>query len=242
MTAVIRSELLRSVSGFSVLAIFLVAVLLPVYVLCSDGSHFDLAGLEPAAATLQVLQPLAWTALSAAFVGAYTVTREYYYGSMDRTLVAVGFRRAFAGKLVAGALVAVGTSLVICVLWTAAAAILLIREGQSFVLGDDAWGMYGGALVGAVLGALLGGAIGWITRNYYVTAAILLAYPLTVEFALLRTAPEVARYSPGLVLAAIGAPAYQGRLLDLLPALGVALVWTGGLVGIAWARGRRAVA
>lgn len=239
MTTTIRSELLRAVSGFSVLAVYLVALLLPVFVLVSDGSRFDLAGLDSAVATARLLEPLAWTALSAAFVGAYGVTRECYYGSMERTLTGVGFARAFAGKLIAGAVVAVVLSVCIFVLWTAGVSVILTQDGLSLALTPDAWRIYAGAVLGAVLGASMGAAIGWITRNYYITAAIVLVLPMVVELALLRTAPELARFSPGLALAALSVPGYQDTLLEFVPAFGIALAWTAGLVTVAWIRGRR---
>lgn len=242
MKGTIRSEALRSVSGSSILAVYLVAVLMPVFVLFSDGSRFDLVGLDSAAATALLLQPLAWSAISAAFVGAYGVTRECYYGSMDRTLTGVGFPRAFSGKLVAGAVVAVALSVCIFVVWTVGVSVFLSQNGLTLALTVEAWRIYAGAVVGVVLGAFIGGAIGWITRNYYVTAAIVLVLPMAAEFALLRTAPELAKFSPGLALAALSVPGYQDRLLEFAPALGIALAWAVGLVAAAWAMGRRKVA
>lgn len=239
MRSTIQSEALRCVSGLSLLAVYLVAFLLPAFVLFSDGSRLDVAGLDPAAATTRLLEPLAWSAVSAAFVGAYGVTREYYYGSMDRTLTSVGFRRAFAGKLVAGVLVALALSVGLFVVWTTGVAVFLSRSGLSLTLTPDGWRLCAGALVGGVLGALIGGAIGWITRNYYVTAVLVLVLPMVGELALLRTVPEVAKFSPGLALAALGVPGYQGRLLEFGPALVVALAWTAGLVAVAWTGGRR---
>lgn len=242
MRETVRSEALRSVSGSSILAVYLVAVLMPVFVLFSDGSRFDLAGVDPAVATALLLEPLAWSAISAAFVGAYGVTRECYYGSMDRTLTGVGFPRAFSGKIVAGAVVAVALSVCIFVVWTVGVSVLLAQNGSTLALTGSAWRIYAGALVGVVLGAFIGGAIGWITRNYYVTAAIILVLPMVVEFALLRTAPELAKFSPGLVLAALGVPGYQDRLLEFVPALCLAVAWAAGLVAAAWGMGRRKVA
>lgn len=242
MRGVIRSEVLRSMSGLSILAVYFVALLLPVFVLFSDGSRFDLAGLDSGAATLRLLEPLAWSGVSGAFVGAYGVTREYYYASMDRTLTGVGFRRAFSGKLVAAIVIAVVLSVGIFAVWTVGISFVLSEEGLSLALTQDAWRLYAGALAGAVLGALIGGAIGWITRNYYLTAALVLVFPMAVEFALLRTAPEVARFSPGLAIAALSIPGYQERLLGFLPALGVCLAWTVGLVAVAWLRRRRGAA
>jgi len=242
MTGVIRAEVLRLFSGLSVLAVYLVAVLVPVYVLLSDGSRVELDGLGSAAATVRVLEPLAWSVISAAFVGAYAVTREYYYTSMDRTLTSVGLRRAFTGKLVAAVIVALMLSACLFALWTAGVAAVLLRQGLSLALTPDAWRIYAGALAGSVLGALIGAAIGWITRNYYVTAILVLVFPMAVEFALLRTAPEIARFSPGLVIAALSVPEYQGRLLGFVPALGLGVLWAAGLVAVAWLGRRRSIA
>ncbi|WP_091226525.1 ABC transporter permease [Microbacterium sp. 3J1] len=242
MRNAIRSEVLRAVSGFSILAVYLVALLMPLFVLFSDGSRFVLVGIDAGAATTRLLEPLAWCAISAAFVGAYGVTREYYYGSMDRTLTGVGFPRAFSGKLASGVLVAVALTIGILIAWTVGVAVLLAQDGLALVLTPDAWRIYAGALIGAILGSLIGGAIGWISRNYYVTAAIVLVFPMAVEFALLRTAPEVAKFSPGLVLAALSVPRYQDRLLEFAPALGIGLAWAAGLVAVAWIRWRRRAA
>lgn len=239
MIGVIRSEVLRAVSGSSILPVYLVALLMPAFVLFSDGSRIDVSGLDDAAATAGLLEPLAWSGVAAAFVGAYGVTRECYYGSIDRTLTGVGIPRAFAAKLVAGVLVAIGLAAAICALWTVFAAALLDAQGLGLRVGPDVWPVYIGALVGAALGALIGGAIAWMTRNYYVTAAIVLLFPLVVEFALLRTAPEIAKFSPGLALAAVSIPQYQDRLLDLAPAVGVAAAWALVLVAAAWVRERR---
>lgn len=239
MKNAIRSELLRSVSGLSIVPVYAIALLMPAFVLFSDGSRLDVAALDSGAATALLLEPLAWSAIAAAFVGAYSVTRECYYASIDRTLTAAGHLRSFIGKLVAGALTAVAVTLVIAALWTAGIAFFLAQDGLTPVLTQDAWRIYAGALGGSVLGALIGGSIGWITRNYYVTAAVVLVFPMVVEFTLLRTAPEVAKFSPGLVLAALSVPGHQDRLLESLPALGVGLAWAVGLIAVAWVRGRR---
>lgn len=239
MRGAIRSELLRAVSGSSILPVYLVALLMPAFVLFSDGRGLDVDGLDSAAASLRLLEPLAWSGVSAAFVAAYSVTRECYYASMDRTLTAVGAPRTFAGKLIGGAIVAVALTAAIFALWTTGVSVLLVQDGLSLELTSDAWRGYAGAMGSAILGAFIGGAVGWITRNYYLTAAIVLLLPMVVELALLRTAPEVARFSPGLVLAALSIPGHQGALLDVLPALCIAVVWTAGLIAVAWLRERR---
>lgn len=242
MNAVTRGELLRAVSGLSILAVYLVAVLMPAFVLFYDGSRFALDGLDAGAATARLLEPLAWSVISAAFVGAYPVTREYYYGSMDRTLTAVGFRRAFRGKMVAGVLTALALAVVVFLLWTLGISVFLARHGLGLVFTAEAGRIVAGALAGVVLGALSGGAIGWITRNYYATAIIVLVFPMALEFAMLRTAPEVARFSPGMAIAALSVPEYQGRLLAFTPAAAVGITWTIGLVALAAVRARRSVA
>lgn len=242
MSGVIRGELLRAVSGLSILAVYLVAVLMPAFVLFSDGSRLAVDGLDAGTATAQLLEPLAWSVISAAFVGAYPVTREYYYGSMDRTLTAVGFRRAFPGKLVAGVFIALTLAVAVILLWTLGISVFLARHGLSLVFTAEAGRIVVGALGGVVLGALIGGAIGWITRNYYATAIIVLVFPMALEFAMLRTAPEIARFSPGMAIAALSVPEYQGRLLAFAPALVIGTAWAVGLVALAAVRGRRSVA
>jgi uncharacterized protein (TIGR03382 family) len=158
---------------------------------------------------------------------------------MERTLTAVGFRRTFVGKLVGSALVAVAMSVGIFAIWTAGTSVFLGSGGQTLALTEDAWRIFAGALGGVVLGVAIGQALGWLTRNYYATAGIILVVPMAIEFALLRTAPEVAKFSPGLALAAISVSGFQGRLLSFLPALGVGVAWAVGLVAVAWVVRRR---
>lgn len=234
MKHVVRSEVLRSVSGLSVTAVYLVAVLMPVFVLFSDGTRFDLAGLDAGTATTRLLEPLAWCAVSAAFVGAYGVTRECYYGSLGRTLTSVALARAFWGKIIGGAAVGVGMVLGILVIWTLGASLVLARSGLALSWEPSAWRLYAGALLAAGLGAPIGAAVGWIVRNYYAAAALVIVVPLALEFALLRVAPEVARFSPGLALAALSVPGRQGRMLEFGPALGVGLAWSVLLIAAAW--------
>lgn len=241
MNGVVRSEMLRSVSGFSMLAVALIALLLPVFVLVSHGERLDLTGLDGPTATARLLEPLAWSAVSAAFVSAYGVTRETYYASMDRTLAGVAFPRAFAGKLISGALVSLALSVLLDLVWTVAVSAALTQSGLSLALTPDTARLYAGALLGAVLGALCGGAVGWIARNYYVAAAVILVLPMALDFALLRAMPEIARFSPSLVLVALGVPGHEYRLLAFGPALSAALVWTAGLIAVAWIRGRRSL-
>ncbi|WP_242087614.1 ABC transporter permease [Microbacterium lacticum] len=242
MIAAIRSEALRAVSGLSLWATYVLAIFVPVAVLTSDPSLTDLSGLDDSAATARLLQPLAWSFVTAAFAGAYAVTREWYYASMDRTLTEVGFRRAFWGKMVAGVMAALWITVGVCIGWTVVVLIVLSQEGRTFTLSQPGVQVYAGALIGVVPGALIGGAVGWITRNYYIGAAAVLAFPILIEFALIRTSPDLARFSPGMAIAAIGVPEYQGHLLSSAAGACIALAWTVVLVVAAWFLGRRRVA
>jgi ABC-2 type transport system permease protein len=240
--AAIRSESLRSISGLSLTATYILAIVVPVVVLTSDRSLTDLTGLSDGAATAQLLQPLAWSFIIAAFVGAYTVTREYYYASMDRTLTELGYSRAFWGKMVAGVITSVGLALCTFAIWTVVAFFILKQEGLAVNIDAAGLRIYAGALVGVILGSFIGGAVGWISHNYYIGAAIVLAFPIGVEFALLGSSPEIARFSPGMAIAALGVPEFRDRLLEFGPAAGIAAAWTVGLVLVAWFAGRRRVA
>lgn len=242
MIAAIRSEALRAVSGLSLWATYVLAIFVPIAVLTSDPSLTDLSGLDDSAATARLLQPLAWSFVTAAFAGAYAVTREWYYVSMDRTLTEVGFRRAFWGKMVAGVMAALGIALGVCIVWTVVVLVVLSHQDRTFTLTQPAVQVYAGALIGVVPGALIGGAVGWITRNYYVGAAVVLAFPILIEFALIRTSPDLARFFPGMAIAAIGVPEYQGHLLASGAAACMALAWTVTFVLAAWYLGRRRVA
>ncbi|AXL13483.1 ABC transporter permease [Microbacterium foliorum] len=242
MISAIRSEAVRSVSGLSLWAVYVLAVFVPVVVLSSDRTLTDLSGLSSGAATAQLLQPLAWSFITAAFVGAYAVTREYYYASMDRTLTELGYSRAFRGKMIAGLMTAIALALCMFALWTVVVYFILNQEGLVLNIDEAAVRIYAGALLGVIMGAFVGGAVGWISRNYYIGAAIVLAFPIGVEFALLGTSPDVARFSPGMTIAALSVPEYKDRLLEFAPAVSVAGAWTVGLVLLAWFVARRRVA
>lgn len=241
MISVIRSESLRSVSGRSLYAVYILAIFIPVVVLSSDQSLTDLTGLDAGAATAQLLQPLAWSFITAAFAGAYTVTREYYYESMDRTLTELGYLRAFWGKMVAGLIATVALALCTFAIWTGVVFVMLKQAGLALSIDEAGLRIYAGALVGVMLGALVGGAVGWISHNYYLGAAVVLGLPIGVEFALLGTSPEVARFSPGMAIAALSVPGYKDHLLEFAPAAGIAAAWTVGFVLVAWFVGRRRV-
>ena len=239
MIGVIRAELLRAHSGRNTLAVLVFSVFVPFIVLTSDETVDRLPSLDAETATALMMAPLAWSFVSAAFVGAFASTREFYYGSMERTIALVGFRRAFAAKAVA----AVGQALILTILavvvWTGAMAVVLSVNGLTFTPTMAAAWTALGAILGGLLGAVMGAAVGWIVANYYAGAAITLAGPLAFEMVALGSAPEVARFSPGLALAALASPEDRTGLLP--PGLGllVAVGWVLALTLIAWFVGRR---
>ncbi|MFF8188030.1 ABC transporter permease [Microbacterium sp. NPDC016588] len=235
----IRSELLRARSGANTLAVLLLGAFIPVIVLTSDDTLGRLTSMDATTATSLLVAPLAWSFVVAAFAGAFGVTREFYYGSMSRTIAGVGFRRAFAGKTAAAIGVAVALTAGIAAVWCGGAAIVLNVNGLVFTASVEAVGTILGALPGAVLGAISGSAIGWIVGNYYAAAAIVLAGPIAFEMAFLASAPEVARFSPGLTLAALASPSDHPGLLEPWAGLAVGLGWTLVLATAAWVIGRR---
>lgn len=239
MIGVVRSELLRARSGANTLAVLLLGAFVPVIVLTSDDTLGRMTSLDATTATSLLLAPLAWSFVVAAFAGAFGVTREFYYGSMRRTIAQVGFRRAFVGKGIAAIGVAVALTVGIAAAWCGFAAIVLAVNGLAFAPGFEAARTLLGALPGAVLGALLGAAVGWIVGNYYAAAAIVLAGPIAFEMAFLGSAPEVARFSPGLSLAALASPSDHPVLLGPWVGLAMGLGWTFVLTAVAWVVGHR---
>ncbi|WP_130176378.1 hypothetical protein [Cryobacterium sp. SO1] len=137
---------------------------------------------------------------------------------------------------------AVALALCMFAIWTVVVFFILKQGGLALSIDEAGLRIYAGALLGVILGAFVGASVGWISRNYYVGAAVVLAFPIGVEFALLGTAPEVARFSPGMAIAALSVPEFKDRLLEFASAAGIAGVWTVGLVLIAWLVGRRRVA
>lgn len=234
MTGAIRAEILRSVSGLTLLALIGLAGLVPVVVLTSGGDATVAARDLPAAeATLRLVAPLGWSFVAAGFAGAYTVTREQYYGSLERTTLMAGRRRALVAKSLGGAATATLLTATLCAAWCFVMAALLAANGSSFVLSPAVGEALAGSLVGAAIGAIGGCAIGWIVRNYYAAAAIVLGGPLAFELLLLSTNPDVVRWSPGLAIAAIAVPGYRDALLDRPAAVVVALAWILGVSVIA---------
>jgi hypothetical protein len=235
----IRAEILRARSGANTLAVLLLAGFIPVIILTSDDTLGRMTSLDAAHAAPLLFAPVAWTFVVAAFAGAFGVTREFYYGSMGRSIVQVGFTRAFLGKGVAAVVVGLVLTAGLVAVWCGVVAVVLAVNGRAFAVPAAAFSTVLGAFPAALLGAVMGASIGWIVGNYYVAAAIVLAGPIAFELALLGTAPDVARFLPGLSLAALASPQNHPGLLAPGAGLAVALAWTFALTVCAWVVGRR---
>lgn len=239
MIGAVRSELLRAVSGRVLLAMLALALMMPAITLSAGGGADDLAALGSADATRRLIETLGWSFVAAAFGGAYTVTREDYWRSLDRTVVAVSFRCAFGAKVIAGSLFGVGLGIFGTAGWIGIAAVLLGRAGLVLDLAAVAPATIAGALLGSALGGISGAAVGWMVRNYYVAAALVLAVPVALERGLAGVAPDVARYLPGRALAALAGPVSQGEVLPVAAGLGVSAAWTAVLLAAAYVLARR---
>lgn len=240
MIGAVRAEVVRAVSApQTTITLCALALFIPAVVLQYDGTLDEIAALGSGAATERMLQPLGWSFVAASFVGMYAVTREYYYDSMSRTLVVSGFARAFWGKAVGAAVVGVVLAGAVAIVWSVVVAVLLGADGLVFSWTPGAARAVAGSLPGAAIGALLGAGVGWLVRNYYLGAGIVLGLPMLVEFALLRTAPDVARFSPGAALAALAVSDRRDGVLSLPAAAGVIALWVAIVLGAGWVLGRR---
>ncbi len=233
------AEMLRARSGRNTLAVLLLAAFIPVIVLTGDDTLGRMTSLDAGTAASLTFAPLAWSFVVAAFAGAFGVTREFYYGSMERTIVLLGFPRAFVGKAIAAVAVGLVLALGVATAWFAVAAVVLGVNGLAFAPTAAVVYTVAGVVPGAALGAVMGASIGWIVGNYYVAAAIVLAGPIAFELALLGTAPDVARFLPGLSLAALASPQNHPDLLSPGVGLAVAVGWTLVLTVLAGVIGRR---
>jgi ABC-type transport system involved in multi-copper enzyme maturation permease subunit len=228
MSAAIRAELLRAVSGSAGAAVLAFALLVPLMVVVIAPDAAAEAGLTPA-----VYSACGASFVTAMFLGSYGVTREYYYSSLERSLVVVRRADLLRAKAVAAGAVALGLGAVTSVAWLGVTAIIVGSSGERFA---PSWDLLVVALCSTVssgLGGVLGSAVGWITRNYYAACALVLGVPFAVELPLVSAAPELERFLPSGALAGIAVP----ETLGLLPppaALGVSILWCALALTAAW--------
>lgn len=239
MIGAIRAEVLRAHCGLNTLAVLLLAAFVPVIILTSDDTLGRMTDMDATTATQLLIAPVGWCFVAAAFVGAFGVTREFYYVSMNRTVVALGFRRVFGAKALAAVVVGVVLTIGVVATWGAVAAIILFTHGIAPAPSAAVAATLVGAVPGAVLGSLMGASIGWIVGNYYLAAGIVLAGPLAFELAFLSAAPDLARFLPGLSLAGLAAPQNHPDLLSVGAAGAIAVAWTVTLAIAACVAGRR---
>ncbi|NQX14957.1 hypothetical protein [Rathayibacter sp. VKM Ac-2857] len=228
MSAALRAELLRAVTGSAGAAVLAFALLVPLAVL-AIAPHSS-APTDPTAA---VYSACGASFVTAMFWGSYGVTREFYYGSLGRSLVVTRLVDLFRAKALAAAMTSLALGAVTSTAWIAVTAIVVRSSGESFTPSVDMLPVALGSTVSSALGGVLGSAAGWITRNYYAACGLVLAVPFAVELPLLSAAPEIERLLPAGALAGITA----SETLALLPpaaALGVAVGWCAIATTAAW--------
>lgn len=224
VTSGVRSELLRFVSGYSILGIVAFSALVPWFVANFLGWP-DSSGALSVSDNIQIFWSLAASiAPVATFAGSYLVTREAYYGTLRRTVVAAGMANVMAAKYVAAVIVGIGTLLTGLVAWGGTIAFSLPPDVAPQLLAPDSLGQLPGVVVASAVAAVWGCSLGWIFQHYYATTIITLVIPLAVELPLLANAPDMARWLPSGALAGIASVPFEG-LLEPVPAFFVSLGW-----------------
>lgn len=155
----LKLKTLRGPWGFLVVAIGLAAL----FTAGSIGGSTEAARLEERYQFRLVLDMAFPTGILSLLLGIILFTNEFRHGTIARTLLAVPRRwRLVVTKLVTGAttgmvleLVALGTSLLLAVIWLGALDVPL--EGRD--LADGAARSFVAVILAGVLGAALGGAV-----------------------------------------------------------------------------------
>lgn len=224
MLSSIRGESLRAVSGLAFLGVIAFGVGIPALLLNTVLSGRALESLSPADTSAKVFSLSASLLVVAMFIGSYGVTREYYYSSIGRTLVAVKFRRAFWAKAIAGVVCSVCFTGLMCAVWFLVSYWVIAGQGKEFVPSLSMLASSVGTIAAAAIGAIIGNGVGWLVRNYYVACLSVLVVPLALELPLLLNLPDIGRFLPSGALA--GLSGVTG--LDVLAPLngvGIALAW-----------------
>ncbi|NQD86681.1 hypothetical protein HP499_02495 [Paenarthrobacter sp. CM16] len=238
-TSGIRSELLRYVSGYSILGIVAFSALVPWFVANFLGWP-DSSGALSVSDNIRIFWSLAASiAPVATFAGSYLVTREAYYGTLRRTVVAAGMANVVTSKYAAAVMVGAGTVITGLAVWGGTVAFSLPPDVAPQLLAPDSLGLLPGVLVASAIAAVWGCSLGWIFQHYYATTILTLVIPLAVELPLLANAPDMARWLPSGALAGIASVPFEG-LLEPVPAFFVSLGWlaVAGL-GAAWSLRRK---
>lgn len=177
----IRAEILKARSGLWMLAVLCYGLLLPLLSWQVFGGS--------------LLSSLAACPIAAAFLGCYLVTRDFYYGSIERTVVMNHRENVFVAKLVAAFVAGAFTGVVGVVGWRVAA---LFADYDAW-----SWPTLAGCVVACALAAVFGAAIGWVLPNYYLATFVALVLPLAVEGPIATLYPEIGRFLPSNAFAGI---------------------------------------
>ena len=238
MSDVLRSELVRSISGLAMLGVASFVILIPALMLTMGPPLDGVRALDDGMATRMVFGLIASIGITAMYLGSYSVSREFYYRSMSRTIVIGSLRRVFLAKLLSS----VATSIVLCmggaVIWAGVTSLALAAYGRHLQVDGGFWGIVWGSIFASVTGAVIGSSLGWIFRNYYVVSAVVLLLPTMIEMPLLFTVPDVERFLPvGAFAGVTGAP-IEG-LLSVGASSVVLLGWAAAVTALAVAVVRR---
>lgn len=221
----LRSELLRYFSGYSVLGILAFSGLVPWFVANFLGWPQNSDRLQAAHNVGIFWAVAASIAPVATFAGSYLVTRESYYGTIRRSVVASGALSVFRAKYVAAIAVGMGTALAGIVVWGGSVVFALTPTTREQLLAPESLGPVGAVVLASSLGALWGCSLGWIIQHYYATTILTLLIPLAIELPLMANAPEVARWLPSGALAGVVSLPMEG-LLEPVAAFLMSVAWT----------------
>lgn len=233
MADALRAELLKARSGFWLLAVLAFALLLPLFAWKFTGSSIDLDGSDSATATRQLLGFLGLCPLAASFLGCYLVTREYYYKSIERTVLLHRRIDTFAAKCVAGAVGGLAVGVIGAGGWSLVVGLVLNDHQLVFDAGTQTWLTLICSVLACVFAGAFGIMIGWILPNYYQATGVSLMLPMVVEVPLLLLSPDVARFLPNTAFAAIARTPVPG-LFSVPVSVAIVLVWLAVVAFTGW--------
>lgn len=237
----LRSELLRYFSGYSVLGILAFSGLVPWFVANFLGWP-DHADKLSSAQNVETFWALATTiAIVAMFAGSYLVTREAYFGTLQRSVAISGMSQLVMTKYAASLVVGLFTAASGLALWSGGTALAVSPEVRTELVDGASWQALLGVVAASVVGCLWGCSLGWIIRHYYATTIATMLIPLALELPLMANFPEIARWLPSGALAGIANLPIEG-LFGPLHACLVSLGWLiAGGTGAMWVLRRRGV-
>ncbi|MGO4453413.1 hypothetical protein [Arthrobacter sp. RAF14] len=239
MRKTIVAELLRSVSGLSFLAVVLFLFLIPFFVLIQTNDMDSFASMSDLEASRAFYRPVGAGFITTAFLASYAVTREFYYQSIDRSLIQAGTWRLLLSKMVASSITGLGLALLLAVVWPLIGSWWFSTMGHTFVLDQGTFTVGLGTLLSCLPASAFGCLLGWAIRNYYVTTAVVFVLPLAVEFPLRAAAPDLAKLLPNNALSGLAGFTAQDSTLGWWSCLLVASAWIVLVAVTVWTLERR---